>query len=70
MTSTAPSTPDPCPRCGQGFHCGAAEAHCPCFDLRLSDALRQQLAQQYAGCLCLACLRELAAADEGAQAPR
>lgn len=48
-----------CPRCQQPFHCGADEARCDCFDLKLDDALRQQLASQYSGCLCLSCLREL-----------
>ena len=48
-----------CPRCKQPFHCGASDARCDCFDLKLDDAMRQQLAQQYSGCLCLACLREL-----------
>ena len=49
-----------CPRCGGGFHCGAAESHCDCFELKLSPTLRAELAQRYRGCLCLACLRELA----------
>ncbi|WP_397534008.1 cysteine-rich CWC family protein [Roseateles sp.] len=48
-----------CPRCGGGFHCGAAGARCDCFDLKLSDAQRQQLSRDYSGCLCLNCLREL-----------
>lgn len=48
-----------CPRCAQPFHCGAADARCDCFDLQLDDTLREQLARQYNGCLCLACLREL-----------
>ncbi len=50
-----------CPRCGGGFHCGAAEARCDCFELRLSDAQRQQFSRDYNGCLCLKCLRELQA---------
>ena len=59
-----------CPRCGHGFHCGAQEAHCPCFDLRLTPelrdhdvGLRDQLAQRFQGCLCLRCLVELAAGE-------
>ncbi|WP_374436888.1 cysteine-rich CWC family protein [Inhella sp.] len=55
-----------CPRCGGGFHCGAAEARCDCFELKLSPALRAELAQRYSGCLCLNCLHELA---EPPQAP-
>ncbi|MBB5203233.1 hypothetical protein HNQ51_000526 [Inhella inkyongensis] len=50
-----------CPRCHPAFHCGAQEAHCPCFDLHLTPALRADLAARYAGCLCLPCLQELAA---------
>ncbi|MEH0167029.1 cysteine-rich CWC family protein [Roseateles microcysteis] len=48
-----------CPRCSQPFHCGASDAHCDCFDLKLDAPMREQLASQYAGCLCIACLREL-----------
>ncbi|MFN4116959.1 MAG: cysteine-rich CWC family protein [Inhella sp.] len=55
------STPESrCPRCGAAFHCGAQQARCDCFELRLSDGLRVELAQQYPGrCLCLDCLRSL-----------
>lgn len=62
MNSTPPSTPaaeSRCPRCGGGFDCGAARGVCDCFELRLSDALRAELAQRYRGCLCLDCLRQL-----------
>ena len=50
-----------CPRCGGGFHCGARDATCACFDLKLSAEMRRQLAAQYGSsdCLCLACLLEL-----------
>ena len=58
-----------CPRCGGGFECGADAGHCDCFELRLSDALQAGLAQAYPGrCLCLRCLRELAAAERDAGA--
>ncbi len=53
-----------CPRCGGGFHCGASESRCDCFELKLSPTLRAELAQRYRGCLCLACLRELAAPSQ------
>lgn len=63
-----------CPRCGRGFDCGAATGWCECFSLRLSPALQTELAARWAGCLCLACLRELAApdptTDESQAAPR
>ena len=52
-----------CPRCAAPFHCGAAEPRCDCFDLQLSQALRQSLAEQYSRCLCLPCLRALQAAE-------
>jgi hypothetical protein len=56
-----------CPRCGGGFACGAATGACDCFGLRLSDALRTELAARWPGrCLCLGCLRELSAPPPGA----
>lgn len=57
---------DRCPRCGGGFHCGAQDERCDCFDLKLSEALRQRLSQQYSACLCLACLRQLQAEESQA----
>lgn len=50
-----------CPRCGQAFHCGAADARCDCFDVKLDEPLRQMLAQHYTRCLCLDCLKALKA---------
>lgn len=64
-----PQLDDSCPRCGGGFHCGAQDAHCDCFELRLSPALRERLAAQYSSCLCLACLRELSAAEAAPPSP-
>lgn len=55
---------DRCPRCGGGFHCGAQDAHCDCFDLNIGPALRERLAREYEGlCLCVRCLKELKAMD-------
>lgn len=48
-----------CPRCGGPFHCGAGEAVCDCFDLRLSPELMSQLRASYRRCLCIACLKAL-----------
>ncbi|MDT9000645.1 cysteine-rich CWC family protein [Paucibacter sp. APW11] len=62
--STATLLDDRCPRCGQAFHCGAQDARCDCFDLKLSEALRQQLAAQYERCLCIACLKALQQAEQ------
>ncbi|MCE4553674.1 cysteine-rich CWC family protein [Pelomonas cellulosilytica] len=54
--------PARCPRCGNGFECGASAGHCACFGLQLTPALRAELATRYAGhCLCLRCLHELGA---------
>jgi hypothetical protein len=54
-----------CPRCGGAFHCGVNDAGdaepCACTTLALTAALRRELAGRFHGCLCLACLRELAA---------
>ena len=62
---TAPALPpdETCPRCGGAFHCGVNDAGpCACTGLVLPPALLQQLQQRWQGCLCLACLRQLAAA--------
>lgn len=55
-----------CPRCGGGFECGAEAGHCDCFELRLSEAQRAEIAARYEGCLCLRCLRDLATPRAGA----
>jgi len=50
-----------CPRCGGAFHCGANDADpCACCGLRLDEATLADLRTRYTGCLCLACLREIA----------
>jgi len=52
---------DRCPRCGGGFHCGANDAApCACTALKLDAATLAELRARYTGCLCLACLREIA----------
>ena len=58
---------DRCPRCGGGFHCGANDAApCACTALKLDATLLADLRRQFNGCLCLNCLRQLAAAHEAA----
>ena len=54
---------DRCPRCGGGFHCGAGDAApCACATLQIDAATLTELrTQYYQGCLCLRCLREVAA---------
>lgn len=67
MNNTPASTDlDRCPRCGEAFHCGAHESRCDCFEVRLSPALRAELAQRWSTCLCLKCLRAL---QQEAEAP-
>ncbi|MCA0176424.1 MAG: cysteine-rich CWC family protein [Proteobacteria bacterium] len=63
----APSAPSLCPRCGAAFGCGAAQPGCACGQVRLTAAQRADLATRYQGCLCMACLRALAAPDARAQ---
>ena len=59
----AESAPDSrCPRCGGGFHCGVTDAEpCACTTLVLPPQLRADLQRRFNGCLCLSCLRALAA---------
>ena len=54
---SSPEDGNTCPRCGNAFHCGAADARCDCFDLTLDEHLRMGLAQHYDRCLCMACLK-------------
>ena len=52
---------DRCPRCGGLFTCGASgPGDCACTTVTLGAALQRRLRERYEGCLCLACLRELA----------
>ena len=52
---------DTCPRCGGGFHCGAADpGPCACSALVLTAELQARLRREYSGCLCVRCLGELA----------
>lgn len=52
-----------CPRCGAGFVCRAnAPARCACQDVTVSECAREYMARHFEGeCLCLRCLREIAA---------
>jgi Cysteine-rich CWC len=56
--------PDTCPRCGAAFECGFDDPDpCPCTTLQLDAATLAALRQRYRGCLCLACLRAIAAQE-------
>ena len=51
-----------CPRCGGDFHCGFDDAEpCACASVQLDEATRAALRQRYTGCLCMTCLRAIAA---------
>jgi hypothetical protein len=53
---------DRCPRCGSTFRCGATGPDpCACTSVTLDAALQAQLRERFDGCLCLDCLRALAA---------
>jgi len=53
---------DRCPRCGGTFHCGMSDdAPCACTGVALDAALQQRLRERFTGCLCMGCLRALAA---------
>ncbi|MET0519974.1 MAG: cysteine-rich CWC family protein [Burkholderiaceae bacterium] len=60
-TPATKATNADCPRCGQPFRCGAADAHCPCFELQLGPALREQIRRAHGdgACLCVSCLLAL-----------
>lgn len=51
-----------CPRCGAEFTCNEEDKwHCRCFSVTLNTAARTFLAEHYEDCLCVKCLREIAA---------
>jgi Cysteine-rich CWC len=49
-----------CPRCDAEVRCGAADptTPCACHAVALDAPTLAALRERYAGCLCLACLRE------------
>ena len=56
---------DRCPRCSGGFRCGVNDAEpCACTALQFDEATLADLRARYAGCLCLACLREISATQK------
>jgi hypothetical protein len=54
-----------CARCGAAFHCGAQDAR-PCWfcTLRVEPAVLAEMASRWRGCLCPACLGQLAGVQE------
>ena len=63
----APAVQDErCARCGGAFHCGARDAApCPCGGIKLDAPTLALLRERHTACLCLACLRQLAATPAG-----
>ncbi len=55
-----------CPQCGETFECHNHEIwNCKCIDVRLTKEARSYLEHRYANrCLCVPCLREVAAQYE------
>lgn len=67
LVAAASRAPDRCPRCHGAFACGVGgTTPCACSTVALSAALQARLRREFDGCLCLICLRELAATDDGA----
>jgi hypothetical protein len=62
---SAPTTPNArCPRCGAAFRCGVDDAApCACSAVELDARIQGELRSRYAGCLCVDCLRALAAGE-------
>lgn len=62
--SAATPLDDRCPRCGGPFHCGIGDSGpCACTGVTLGADLQAALRDRFEGCLCLACLRALAAGE-------
>lgn len=65
MAQAPPPQPAPqtdtvlCPRCEEGFGCGAKTGGCWCSDVVLDDRTRADLATFYNGCLCPKCLQQI-----------
>jgi ribosomal protein L34E len=55
-----PPQTDRCARCEAEFHCAIATGSCWCAEITLTPERQAQVAASYDGCLCPACLSELA----------
>ena len=70
-SASAVSATSVCPRCGARFRCNAqtgasaGASACACQSARLTPEQLSALRLAYADCLCLDCLRTLAAAEPG-----
>jgi hypothetical protein len=63
IVKTCEPAPSACEACGENFACGAKTGGCWCAEIKLSDAVRDELRTTYERCLCRACLEKLAAAS-------
>lgn len=46
-----------CESCGVDFGCGASQNSCWCFDLKLTDEAKDEVAKRFNDCLCPSCLK-------------
>jgi hypothetical protein len=59
-----------CPRCGSTFECKLNNpVHCGCAEIEIDDVRLLAIAERYSDCLCVDCLREIAAGDSPAERP-
>jgi hypothetical protein len=63
IMKTCQPLPVKCEACGESFACGASTGVCWCGEIKLSDAVREELRAKYQRCLCRACLEKLAVAS-------
>jgi len=48
-----------CPNCGVAFECKVDNiTQCQCFGVTLNSEVQQYLRKQFAGCICLNCLKK------------
>jgi len=52
-----------CESCGNEFSCGVSLHGCWCSELKLSPETRANLRSRYRGCLCRACLEQVAESE-------
>jgi hypothetical protein len=49
-----------CEKCGVAFECKVDDiANCQCSQIKLSDAAKLFLTENFSDCLCLNCLKEI-----------
>ena len=49
-----------CSKCNKQFECCANDiTHCQCYNIALSPAAKEFIANNYKDCLCVECLKEI-----------